>query len=138
MHLPTLDGFPHRDVPRGRIYRVDASTELAAFHVEHQLPGVGPVGFIVYAFVRDDAVVGEWDWTDTPAGLEAVARAFSIATNPNYEPPQHRAPGGEGAQIRPPIQNLVARAREAARPHSGVDSRLPPKPALRIDRSDEG
>lgn len=136
MNLPTLEGFPHTDVPRGRLYRVNDHTDLAVFHVEAALPGA-PAGFFVYAFVLAGRV-GNWDWTADEQAIGRIAQSFRTATDPEYEPPDRRAPGGEAAQLRPPIENLVERAREAARPSSSPGSPQFTIPRIGPLRSDEG
>ncbi len=108
------------------VYRLDAHTELVAFHVEAALPHA-PDGFWVYTFVQRGRRVGSWDWALDEVGLERIAAAYQTATAPDYEPPDWTGPDGEAPMIRPPIRDLVARAMESARPGPP-----PPEPRLRI------
>lgn len=114
MILPDLPAFPSRHIPGGRVYRVTERVELVAFVLDAPMPGA-EAGFIVYAFVQGRKV-GRWDWTADPDSIERVANAFRTTTSHDYDPPTPLAPGGEPAQLRPPIQDLLARAMEAARP----------------------
>ena len=104
-----------------------SDTELLAFHVEAPLPHA-PAGAWVYVFVFRGWRVGRWDWCRDEGGVERIAAAYREATAVDYEPPEYEAPGGEPAMIRPPTQELVARAMEAERP--GPRPRPPRRPIL--------
>lgn len=111
---PPFDDIPSEPLGPGRIYDVAHGYRLAAFPIEAPLPHA-PEGSIAYVWLNGDRP-GTWDWTDDPEALGRIIRAFRTATSRDYRPPDRRAPGGESAQLRPTIENLVQRAMDDARP----------------------
>lgn len=115
MPYPTLPAFPHTDAPGGaRLYQITADTRLFVLWYPGPLPGAKR-GAFVYAFVQEHRV-GSWDWCRDATGLDAIMEAYRETTDPAYQPPEQRAPGGERPMIRPPIRDALARAMDAARP----------------------
>ena len=115
MPLPPLPDYPSEPTASGgRIYEVSGKTKLIAYGMEDPLPGA-PDGFVVYAFFEGSRV-GRWDWAADVQGLRKIMQAYRRTTSPDYDPPEHSAPGGERPVIRPATQDLLKRAMDAARP----------------------
>ena len=108
--------------PEHRTFFVDKKVRLIAYRILDPETladsGVGPAGFVVYAFVQKTRV-GTWRWARDFECLDSVVEAYQTATNPNVPIRAFDEP----SQLPPDIRNMpdtLLRACEAAEPYVEV------------------
>lgn len=123
MSCPEYDDIPSTPTPDGgRTYRLDRRTVVVVREIPAgSIPGVDEPCFR-YTFASNRGV-GVSDIAADAEGLRRIMDAWILTTGPDYRPARWSAPDGSPPDIRPPIQDLLRKAMEAARPrrvHGGT------------------